>query len=206
MRVFRLGVTRPYRRVSGATADFLRRHAATNTPTESHVAFVVHAAKERGPQRRQPSPNSNRIGSCLTTFRGCTVFTLYCGLSARGTPYADFADTRRVDNVATIKRIAGQSVGCLNQETWRIARFHTRTHVIGRRATWSLDGAAFDRRLNDGKVPLAANSRSLAHWPPILPGLPIFALGRFTCMDEIFDRYVWTHGGSPLGGGQRPPV
>ena len=56
-------------------------HAIATTPAGPLGACVV-----RIPQRRRPSPNSRRVGSCITLFEACSAFTARYGLHARQVP------------------------------------------------------------------------------------------------------------------------
>ena len=52
------------------------------------LAGPLGARVVRLPQRRRPSPNSRRVGSCITLFEACSAFTARYGLHARQVPYA----------------------------------------------------------------------------------------------------------------------
>ena len=65
----------------------LCRHAVTITPVGSRVQ-IVHdegVSAPRFPPRRRPSPSSWRVGSHVTTFEACSVFTARYGLPTRRT-------------------------------------------------------------------------------------------------------------------------
>ena len=60
----------------------LYMHAIATTPAGPLGASVV-----RLPQRRRPSPNLRRVGSCIALFEACSAFTARYGLHARRVPY-----------------------------------------------------------------------------------------------------------------------
>ena len=60
----------------------LYMHAIATTPAGPLGARVVHL-----PQRRRPSPNLRRVGSCITLCEACSAFTARYGLPARQVPY-----------------------------------------------------------------------------------------------------------------------
>jgi hypothetical protein len=65
------------------------RHAVTITPVGSRVQIVQDegVSAPRFPPRRRPSPSSWRVGSHVTTFEACSVFTTRYGLPTRRTAF-----------------------------------------------------------------------------------------------------------------------
>ena len=57
-------------------------HAIATTPAGPLGARVVYL-----PQRRRPSPNLSRVGSCITLLEACSAFTARYGLRVRQVPY-----------------------------------------------------------------------------------------------------------------------
>ena len=72
----------PLRHPDQPFAGFRFARAIAAIPAEPLGARVVHL-----PQRRRPSSNVRRVGSCITLFGACSAFTARYGLYARQVPY-----------------------------------------------------------------------------------------------------------------------